>query len=89
MNAILKMRRKNRRRLYMLLGVLMFFYYEAIATKFNGMTKVAKMVFQVIVRQVRVFKPKSKRMQYLVLLGAAFLVKYLTRFDVFPDDLDY
>ena len=33
-------------------------------------------------------KPKSKRLQYLLLLATAFIVKYLTRVDVFPDDLD-
>ena len=86
--AILQMKKKNRKRLYMLLGILMYVYYNAISTKFDKASQAIVKIIGFIVHQIRVVKPKSKRLQYLLLLGSAFIVKYLTRVDVFPDDLD-
>ena len=87
--AILKMKRKNRRRLYTLLGVLLFFYYKAVATRFDKASQSVVKVLSFVIQQLRILKPKSKRLQYVVLLATAFVAKYLTRVDVFPDDLDY
>ena len=86
--AILQMKKKNRKRLYMLLGILMYVYYNAISTKFDKVSQAIVKIIGFVVHQIRVVKPKSKRLQYLLLLGSAFIVKYLTRVDVFPDDLD-
>ena len=86
--AILQMKKKNRKRLYMLLGILMYVYYNAISTKFDKASQAIVKIIGFVVHQIRVVKPKSKRLQYLLLLGSAFIVKYLTRVDVFPDDLD-
>ena len=72
----------------MLLGVLMYVYYNAISTKFNRTSQAVVKVIGLIVNQIRVVKPRSKRLQYLILLATAFVVKYMTRVDVFPDDLD-
>ena len=38
--TILRMKRKNRKRLYMLLGILMYVYYKAISTKFDKASQV-------------------------------------------------
>ena len=62
LNAVLKMRRKNRRRLYMLIGVLMFFYYEAVTARVDSISRVFAMMIRFVAQQVRVFKPKSKRL---------------------------
>ena len=86
--AVLKMKRKNRKRLYMLLGVLMYVYYNSISTKFGNASQGIVKIISFVIQQIRVVKPKSKRLQYLLLLATAFIVKYLTRVDVFPDDLD-
>ena len=82
------MRKKNKRRLGAILGVLALVYFEEIKSKVEVLSKILAVPLKFITRQIRTHKPKSKRMQYIVLLCLALVAKYLTRFDVFPDDLD-
>ena len=86
--GILKLRKKNRRRLGLLLGVLSVVYFEAVKARFDSLSKLLAILIKIFTHMIQVHKPKSKRAQYVVLLGAALIAKYLTRFDVFPDDLD-
>ena len=86
--GILKLRKKNRRRLGLLLGVLSVVYFEAVKARFDSLSKLLAILIKIFTHTIQVHKPKSKRVQYVVLLGAALIAKYLTRLDVFPDDLD-
>ena len=83
------MRKKNKRRLGAILGVLTLVYFEEIKSKVEVLSKILAISLKFLIRQIRTYKPKSKRMQYIVLLGLALAAKYFTRFDVFPDDLDH
>ena len=50
LNAILKMRKKNRKRLYMLLGILLFFYYEAVTARLDNFSKVLSVIIRFAVQ---------------------------------------
>ena len=50
LNAILKMRKKNRKRLYMLLGILLFFYYEAVTARLDNFSKVLSVIIRFVVQ---------------------------------------
>ena len=50
LNAILKMRKKNRKRLYMVLGILLFFYYEAVTARLDNVTRVLSMLIRFVVQ---------------------------------------
>ena len=85
---ILKMRKKSRKRLSIFLGILAVVYFDTIKTRFDSVSRLLAIILKLVFHQIRVHKPKSKRVQYIVLLGVAFVTKYLTRLEVFPDDLD-
>ena len=85
---VLKMRKKNKKKLGLLLSVIAMIYFEAVKARLDSLSRVLAILIKIIVHQIRLYKPKSKRMQYIVLLGAALITKYLTRLEVFPDDLD-
>ena len=50
LNAILKMRKKNRKRLYMVLGILLFFYYEAVTARLDNVTRILSMLIRFVVQ---------------------------------------
>ena len=85
----MEVRGKTKRRLGLLLGVLSYVYFEAVKARLDSLSRVLALLISVVTHRIRVCKPKSKRMQYLVLLGVAFAAKHLTRLDEFPDDLDH
>ena len=85
---ILKMRKKSRKRLSIFFGILAVVYFDTIKTRFDSVSRLLGIILKLVFHQIRVHKPKSKRVQYIVLLGVAFVTKYLTRLEVFPDDLD-
>ena len=81
-------RLRSSKRFGLIVGVLTIAFIETHKVRFKNLTRFVSIPLKILTRRIKICKPRSKRMQYIILLSIAYVTKYLTRLEVFPDDLD-
>ena len=87
-SEISKSHLRSSKRLGLVVGILTIAYLETHKVRSDSLSRLVFLLRKILTLQIKICKPRSKLIQYIVLLGIAYVTKYLTRLEVFPYDLD-